>query len=107
MKLKRIAGFVSCFIMVSVFAKAQTDPPMLTLKDAVEIALKNNYNIVLAKNNQAIAQNNFTRLTPYARCPLACYLVIETYSWRVASHPLEGIDHVKTCDLGTGGSKAG
>jgi len=60
MKLKRIAGFVSCFIMVSVFAKAQTDPPMLTLKDAVEIALKNNYNIVLAKNNQAIAQNNFT-----------------------------------------------
>jgi outer membrane protein len=39
--------------------KAQT-APLLTLREAVEIALKNNYNIVLAKNNNAIAQNNFT-----------------------------------------------
>ena len=31
----------------------------------------------------------------------------ETHSWRVASHRLEGIDHVKTCNLGTDGSEAG
>ncbi len=34
--------------------------PMLTLKEAVEIALKNNYNIKLSQNNKAIAQNNVT-----------------------------------------------
>ncbi|MES2428313.1 MAG: TolC family protein [Bacteroidota bacterium] len=39
--------------------KAQ-NAPLLTLREAVEIALKNNYNIVLAKNNKAIAQNNVT-----------------------------------------------
>ncbi|MGZ3763607.1 MAG: TolC family protein [Mucilaginibacter sp.] len=33
---------------------------MLTLKDAIEIALKNNYHIQLAKNNSTIAQNNVT-----------------------------------------------
>ena len=59
-KLKRIAGFVCCFLMAGALAEAQTAPPMLTLKEVVEIALKNNYNIVLAKNNQAIAKNNFT-----------------------------------------------
>jgi outer membrane protein len=34
--------------------------PMLTLKDAVEIALKNNYNIKLSQNNKTIAKNNVT-----------------------------------------------
>jgi len=34
--------------------------PMLSLKDAVEIALKNNYNIKLAQNNNAVAKNNVT-----------------------------------------------
>jgi outer membrane protein len=33
---------------------------MLTLKEAVEIALKNNYNIKLAQNNNTIAKNNVT-----------------------------------------------
>ncbi|MFD2874351.1 TolC family protein [Mucilaginibacter ximonensis] len=60
MKLKKTARFVFCFMVICSFAKAQTAPPMLTLKEAVELALKNNYNIVLAKNNQAIAQNNTT-----------------------------------------------
>lgn len=36
------------------------DAPLLTLKDAVEIALKNNYNIKLAQNNTTIAKNNVT-----------------------------------------------
>jgi outer membrane protein TolC len=33
---------------------------LLTLKDAIEIALKNNYHIQIAKNNSAVAQNNVT-----------------------------------------------
>ncbi|WP_238395329.1 TolC family protein [Mucilaginibacter sp. 14171R-50] len=39
--------------------KAQ-NAPLLTLKDAVEIALQNNYNIKLSQNNAAIASNNVT-----------------------------------------------
>lgn len=34
--------------------------PLLTLEDAVAIALKNNYNIQLAKNNAKVAQTNVT-----------------------------------------------
>lgn len=60
MKLKITTGFVFCLMMICAFADAQTTPPLLTLKEAVELALKNNYNIVLARNNQAIAQNNTT-----------------------------------------------
>jgi outer membrane protein TolC len=41
-------------------ALAQQDAPLLTLKDAVEIALKNNYNIKLSQNNSTIASNNVT-----------------------------------------------
>nr|WP_231876109.1 TolC family protein [Mucilaginibacter sp. L294] len=40
-------------------AKAQ-DTALLTLKDAVQIALKNNYNIQLSQNNSTIAANNVT-----------------------------------------------
>ncbi len=47
-------------IAVSYGAAAQQTPPLLTLKDAVETALKNNYNIKLTKNNSAIAANNVT-----------------------------------------------
>lgn len=40
---------------------AQTqNVPLLTLKEAIETALKNNYNIKLSANNTAIAQNNVT-----------------------------------------------
>lgn len=39
--------------------KAQT-APYLSLKEAVEIALKNNYNIQLSQNNKSIAHNNVT-----------------------------------------------
>ncbi|PTQ99625.1 outer membrane protein TolC [Mucilaginibacter yixingensis] len=39
--------------------KAQ-NAPYLSLKEAVEIALKNNYNIQLSQNNKSIAQNNVT-----------------------------------------------
>ncbi|MGF7041989.1 TolC family protein [Mucilaginibacter lappiensis] len=56
---KKIAFFIFCSIALSVKAWAQ-DAPMLTLKDAVEIALKNNYNIKLSQNNSAIASNNVT-----------------------------------------------
>jgi outer membrane protein TolC len=56
---KKTAFFIICSIVFSVNTWAQ-DAPMLTLKDAVEIALKNNYNIKLSQNNSAIASNNVT-----------------------------------------------
>ncbi|MFD2147739.1 TolC family protein [Mucilaginibacter antarcticus] len=46
--------------MVLAFTTKAQKAPLLTLQEAVEIALKNNYNIVLAKNNKTIAQNNTT-----------------------------------------------
>ncbi|WP_295647996.1 TolC family protein [uncultured Mucilaginibacter sp.] len=42
-------------------ARAQQTLPTLSLKDAVDIALKNNYDIRLTKNTTAIAANNVTR----------------------------------------------
>jgi outer membrane protein len=56
---KKTAFFIFCSIAFSVKVWAQ-DAPMLTLKDAVEIALKNNYNIKLSQNNSSIASNNVT-----------------------------------------------
>jgi len=47
-------------LLVSVKAVAQQAAPLLTIKDAVEIALKNNFNIRLTKNNTTIAGNNVT-----------------------------------------------
>jgi len=59
MALKKISCFVFCLVAFSAVAKAQTDTA-LTLQNAVAIALKNNYHIILSKNNSAIAQNNVT-----------------------------------------------
>ncbi|WP_244228076.1 TolC family protein [Mucilaginibacter kameinonensis] len=61
MMIKKIACLVFTFAMASAIAKAQQpEQPLLTLKDAVEIALKNNYNIKLSQNNSTIASNNVT-----------------------------------------------
>ena len=59
MKLKLIACFIFCYVAFTVNVKAQT-APLLTLKDAVEIALQNNYNIKITQNAKAITQNNLT-----------------------------------------------
>ncbi|WP_183561742.1 TolC family protein [Mucilaginibacter sp. SP1R1] len=56
---KKTAFFIFCSIAFSVRVWAQ-DAPMLTLQDAVEIALKNNYNIKLSQNNKTISANNVT-----------------------------------------------
>ncbi|WP_377124428.1 TolC family protein [Mucilaginibacter antarcticus] len=58
-KLHKIACLLCCCMVLAFTTKAQK-APLLTLQEAVEIALKNNYNIVLAKNNKTIAQNNTT-----------------------------------------------
>ncbi len=59
--IKKIACLVFTFAMASAIVKAQQpEQPLLTLKDAVEIALKNNYNIKLSQNNSTIASNNVT-----------------------------------------------
>jgi outer membrane protein len=50
---------VFCLMVFAVAVKAQT-PPRLTLQEAVELALKNNFNIRLSQNNVAIAKNNVT-----------------------------------------------
>jgi outer membrane protein len=60
MMIKKITCLVFCFAMASTIAIAQQGAPLLTLKDAVEIALKNNYNIKLSQNNSTIASNNVT-----------------------------------------------
>jgi outer membrane protein len=59
MSIKKLVCLVFCLIAFSAVASAQTDT-LLSLKDAVEIALKNNYNIQLSKNNTTVAQNNVT-----------------------------------------------
>jgi outer membrane protein len=59
MKFKLIACFIFCYAAFTTTVKAQT-APLLTLKEAVEIALQNNYNIKLTKNMNTIAQNNLT-----------------------------------------------
>lgn len=59
MKFSKIAGLFFLYMVLSYSSRAQ-NAPMLTLRDAVEIALKNNYNIQLAQNNNTIAQNNVT-----------------------------------------------
>ncbi|MES2808643.1 MAG: TolC family protein [Bacteroidota bacterium] len=58
-KLTKIACLLCCCMVWAINASAQK-APLLTLQEAVEIALKNNYNIVLAKNNKTIAENNTT-----------------------------------------------
>ena len=57
MIIKKLGCLVFCLIAFTAGVSAQTDT-VLTLKDAVEIALKNNYHILLTKNNSTIAQNN-------------------------------------------------
>ncbi|OOQ58517.1 TolC family protein [Mucilaginibacter pedocola] len=57
MNFKYIIGLFFCCAALS--AKAQDAQP-LTLREAVEIALKNNYNIKLSQNNATISGNNVT-----------------------------------------------
>lgn len=59
MKLKIAACFILIFTALTGIVKAQ-NPPLLTLKEAVEIALQNNYNIKISQNVSTIAKNNVT-----------------------------------------------
>jgi len=59
MKLIKIACLLFLYLSLSVMCRAQ-NAPLLTLREAVEIALKNNYDIKLAQNNNAIATNDVT-----------------------------------------------
>ncbi|HEY0177491.1 MAG TPA: TolC family protein [Pedobacter sp.] len=59
MKIEKLFCLIACMLVLTVNAWAQ-DAPLLTLKDAIAIALKNNYNIKLSQNNSAIAKNNVT-----------------------------------------------
>ena len=55
---KTMLLIVAC--ICAAFTASAQRVPLLTLKEAVELALKNNYNIKLSGNNIAIAQNNVT-----------------------------------------------
>ena len=59
MTIKNLGCLVFCLVAFTACVQAQTDT-VLSLKDAVEIALKNNYHIQLSKNNTTVAQNNVT-----------------------------------------------
>jgi outer membrane protein len=58
--LKIYLPIVFCLATVIKTSAQVTTAPLLTLKEAIEIALKNNYNIKLAANSNAIAKNNVT-----------------------------------------------
>ena len=61
MKMKfSICTLISCLVFAATLHAQNPNAPMLTLKDAIAIALKNNYNIKLAQNNSLIAKNNVT-----------------------------------------------
>ena len=60
MKIKYIVSLVFCAIIFTGAQAQEQDVPLLTLKDAIQIALKNNYNIQLSQNNSTIAANNVT-----------------------------------------------
>jgi outer membrane protein len=60
MKFLRIYLLPVICLTTTMVATAQQKAPLLTLKEAVEIALKNNYNIKLSANNNTIAKNNVT-----------------------------------------------
>lgn len=55
--MKRL-GALLLFILSAAGLCAQQAPPKLTLQEAVELALQNNFNIKLSQNNAAIAKNN-------------------------------------------------
>ncbi|NCD68696.1 TolC family protein [Mucilaginibacter agri] len=59
MKVRLSLSLITACLILTGNLHAQ-DTTMLTIKDAVEIALKNNYNIRLSQNNAAIAKNNVT-----------------------------------------------
>jgi outer membrane protein len=59
MNIKKIICLIFCASAFTAGVKAQ-ECPLAYPKDAVEIALKNNYNIKLSQNNAAIAGNNVT-----------------------------------------------
>ncbi|QXV67547.1 TolC family protein [Mucilaginibacter achroorhodeus] len=62
--IKKTLCFLVCLIALATGLRAQTatNPaaPHLSLRDAIEVALKNNYNIKLSQNNSTIAGNNVT-----------------------------------------------
>lgn len=57
--MKFLPVLLLCLFFFTTVAFAQ-NAPLLTLEDAVSIALKNNYNIQLAKNNTTIAAANIS-----------------------------------------------
>lgn len=59
MKTEKVLCLITCMLVLTINTWAQ-DAPQLTLKDAISIALKNNYNIKLSQNNSTIAKNNVT-----------------------------------------------
>ncbi|TWR30443.1 TolC family protein [Mucilaginibacter pallidiroseus] len=59
MKINKTICLIFCAVSTAFTASAQ-ELPKLSLKDAVAIALQNNYNIKLSQNNQTIASTNVT-----------------------------------------------
>lgn len=58
MRRRIFISLILCCLCVN--ASAQDSIPRLTLREAIEIALRNNYNIKLSQNNATIAGNNVT-----------------------------------------------
>ena len=60
MQLFKASSLYLVIMLMALGVQAQQPAPILSLKQAVEIALKNNFNIRLAQNNVSISSNNVT-----------------------------------------------
>jgi outer membrane protein len=60
MQLFKASSLYLVIMLMALGVQAQQLAPILSLKQAVEIALKNNFNIRLAQNNVSISSNNVT-----------------------------------------------
>jgi outer membrane protein len=58
--MKFLPVLLLCLFFLNTVSLAQQAAPLLTLEDAISTALKNNYNIQLAKNNATIAATNIS-----------------------------------------------
>jgi outer membrane protein len=109
MELRKLACFIFCSLTFTAIVKAQTsNAPLLTLKDAVEVALKNNYNIKLAQNNGTIAQNNVTignaGFLPVVGADLTQNNSIQTVRQTRSDGTVNNIDNAKNSNLSFGPS---
>ncbi len=59
LKLSKTIKFILIFFLIGISAQAQEN--LLTLEEAIQTGLENNFSVKIAQNDQEIAANNFSR----------------------------------------------